>query len=305
MLKLLGMGTVVAVAAFGCGSEFSAQDSEDAGTLAEASNPVDIPNDAAIAPHDRAASIEADIGLPPQPDGAQLDGARDQAAEATVPCPGTGGPPGVRVGTYCIDSTEVTNRQYAVFLSQRNASTDKQPAVCAWNTDYVPSQDWPVAAGTDNWPVGFVDWCDAYAFCQWAGKRMCGKIGGGANSFDDFGKPNQSQWYRACSKNGAFRYPYGQNLDSKACNVVGSGIDHPVNVKELPGCQGGYDGIYDMVGNVEEWEDACTGASGANDTCRSRGLSYHFGAPDQGCALDDSDTRSGSFPDLGIRCCSD
>ena len=60
-----------------------------------------------------------------------------------------------------------------------------------------------------------------------------------------------------------------------------------------------------MVGNVEEWEDACTGNTGAMDTCRSRGLSYIYGAEEAGCSLDDSDGRSTSFPDLGIRCCSE
>jgi formylglycine-generating enzyme required for sulfatase activity len=310
MWSRVSLGTAV-VAAFGCGSAFSAQDSpgdaatqlsNGAGGVSDAAAMVFV--DAASPALDAAPSHDvlssADVGMP-----GQLDGARDQAAEAQVPCAGTGGPPGVRVGAYCIDATEVTNRQYAVFLTQRDAHTDKQPVVCAWNTDYQPSQDWPVAVGRDNWPVGYVDWCDAYAFCQWAGKRMCGKIGGGANAFSDFDKASQSQWYRACSKGGALRYPYGQDLDSKACNVPGSGIDHAVNVKELPGCQGGYPGVYDMVGNVEEWEDACNDTSGALDQCRSRGLSYLYGPTDQGCALDDSDTRSGSFPDLGIRCCSD
>ena len=193
----------------------------------------------------------------------------------------------MRVGGYCIDSTEVTNRQYAVFLANQQARVDNQPTACAWNTSYVPIQDWPVAAGRDNQPVGWVDWCDAYAFCRWAGKRMCGKIGGGANAFSDYDKPNLSQWYRACSKAGALRYPYGQDLDTKACNIAAANIDHPVNVKELPGCHGGYDGIYDMVGNVEEWEDACTGNTGAMDTCRSRGLSYIYGAEEAGCSLDD------------------
>ena len=128
----------------------------------------------------------------------------------------------------------MTNRQYAVFLANQQARVDNQPTACAWNTSYVPIQDWPVAAGRDNQPVGWVDWCDAYAFCRWAGKRMCGKIGGGPNAFSDYDKPNQSQWYRACSKAGAFRYPYGQDLDTKACNIAAANIDHAVNVKELP-----------------------------------------------------------------------
>ena len=40
-------------------------------------------------------------------------------------------------------------------------------------------------------------------------------------------------------------------------------------------CAGkGYDGLYDMSGNVAEREDPCTGTSGATDSCLQRGGSY-------------------------------
>jgi formylglycine-generating enzyme required for sulfatase activity len=305
----LGIG--VAVAAFGCGSAFSAQegmfDAEPGPNVAaEASMGTgDHPEGSATTQMEAASLVDASTVDVPPPMPAMDDASKDQAVEAAAPCAGTGGPPGVRVSTYCIDSTEVTNHQYAAFLASQMAHTDNQPAVCAWNTTYVPTQDWPAAPGRDNMPVGWVDWCDALAFCKWAGKRMCGKIGGGSIGFSDFDKADLSQWYRACSKNGTLRYPYGQTVDTKACNTNAAGINHAVNVKELPGCEGGYPGLFDMVGNVEEWEDACTGTTGSNDTCRSRGLSYIYGSPDQGCALDDADTRSATFPDLGIRCCSD
>src|SRR5262249_6416251 len=78
-------------------------------------------------------------------------------------------------GTFCIDATEVTNGAYKAFLA---ASPDPsaQPAFCGWNTDYSPSSFY----GPDDHPVVYVDWCDAYAYCEAAGKRLCGAIGGGA-----------------------------------------------------------------------------------------------------------------------------
>jgi formylglycine-generating enzyme required for sulfatase activity len=311
-----GLGAALVLTSVGCGSEFSANGGgNDASASAEgavspveaAAAPVDhldvpVDTDAATTVTDAAHDVSSADSPSVTP---ITDASKDQAAESGTPCPGTAGPQAVRIGAYCIDSTEVTNHQYATFLANRDPSTDKQPDVCAWNTSYVPSQDWPVAAGRDNQPVAYVDWCDAFAFCRWAGKRMCGKIGGGALTFDQFDNPTDSQWYRACSKSGAYRFPYGQDYDSQACNIAAAGINHPVDVKELPGCQGGYPGIYDMVGNVEEWEDGCTGQTGAQDTCRSRGLSFKYGQATDGCALDDSDTRSATYPDLGIRCCGE
>src|SRR5258706_13479923 len=116
MLGRVSLGTAVAVAAWGCGSAFSAQDDQKDASPAEASIGIEGPGDAPAAPSDGASQLDATTALP-----GQLDGAKDQAAEAAAPCAGTGGPPGVRVCTYCIDSTEVTNRQYAAFLANQEA----------------------------------------------------------------------------------------------------------------------------------------------------------------------------------------
>lgn len=72
-------------------------------------------------------------------------------------------------GAYCMDATEVTNADYAAFLAA-NPPTSGQVAWCAWNTSYLPPFGWP-ATGKENHPVVRVDWCDARAYCKWAGKR--------------------------------------------------------------------------------------------------------------------------------------
>ena len=130
-------------------------------------------------------------------------------------CPGSAGPTMVNVGSFCIDSTEVTNAQYAQFLSASVTpqSVTGNPSQCAFNASYVPSSDWP-ATGKDDVPVVYVDWCDALAFCSWAGKRLCGRIGGGANDYNEHDVAFVSQWYHACSANGTLVYPYGNTYSA-------------------------------------------------------------------------------------------
>jgi formylglycine-generating enzyme required for sulfatase activity len=98
---------------------------------------------------------------------------------------------------FWIDSTEVTRAQYRAWL-QTKPTYGGQPAECSWNDDYTPGCHWP-AGEEPNHPVVCVDWCDAYAYCQGVGKRLCGKIGGGPNGIDDYADATKSQWYYACS----------------------------------------------------------------------------------------------------------
>ena len=84
-------------------------------------------------------------------------------------------------GTYCMDSTEVTRDQYKAFAG---ISPSGQPAFCGWNTTYTPVQKTGGQCSKGEWPPGSngalpvvcVDWCDAYMFCKWAGKRLCSMI---------------------------------------------------------------------------------------------------------------------------------
>jgi len=91
-------------------------------------------------------------------------------------------------GTYGIDRTEVSRAQYAKFLVSKGSDTSGQPPYCEWNKSYDPASSvraaWP-PLDTGDHPVSQVDWCDAYAYCKWAQKRLCGKIGGGPGSLDD------------------------------------------------------------------------------------------------------------------------
>jgi len=204
--------------------------------------------------------------------------------------------------SYCIDRTEVTNAEYLTYLN--SPSIDPVPVgVCAWDTTHVPSAAWPPddpnAAAR---PVVYVDWCDAQAYCAWAGKRLCGRVGGGPVAHDPVAA---GEWYRACSGGTGLSYPYGNNYIGSACNGLDNGVGSTVAVGSKTTCVGGYAGIYDMSGNVLEWDDSCASSNGASDLCRVRGGSYEHGAANLVCANPDSTHRQDKLAQVGFRCCAD
>jgi len=126
----------------------------------------------------------------------------------------------VELDEFYMDSREVTNSQYGVFMEQTG---HRKPRY--WNdTKY----------NQVNQPVVGVDWNDAVAYAKWAGKRL----------------PTEAEWeYAARGGLVGKRYPGGDEISHDDANynwkvgkatVVGS---YPAN---------GY-GLYDMAGNVWEW----------------------------------------------------
>jgi formylglycine-generating enzyme required for sulfatase activity len=210
----------------------------------------------------------------------------------------------VNVGAFCIDVNEVTNGDYVAFLA--DAGAPSQPPECAWNDKLVPSQAWPAPPSAIFAPVAWVDWCDAWAYCAWAGKRLCGKIGGGSIGLADYVLVTSSAWFNACTHGGDRGYPYGTTYEAQRCNGADYRPDAGalVPVGTATGCVGGFPGIHDMSGNVEEWEDACGGASGASDMCRNRGGNFLSTPNGLACASDSQNARSFASGHTGFRCCS-
>jgi hypothetical protein len=103
-----------------------------------------------------------------------------------------------------MDATEVTNADYAVFLA---SGVPTEPSVythssCAFNSSFEPAPLGAPAAfdGTcpgflpeTRSPLTCVDWCDAWAYCAWAGKRLCG-----ASFGLPITEPSESVWRIAC-----------------------------------------------------------------------------------------------------------
>src|SRR6185295_16488134 len=120
-----------------------------------------------------------------------------------------------------------------------------------------------------KFPVVCVDFCDAFAYCALVGKRVCGAIGGGRGRFGSATDATSSQWFAACSGGGKHAYPYGDTYEGSACNGIDKG-GNLVDTGSIATCVGGYPGLFDMSGNVYEWEDACTGEQGTT-VCHVRG----------------------------------
>jgi hypothetical protein len=308
-------------------------------------------------------------------------------------CSGTGGtcscPTGMteaatNVGVpYCIDNYEVTFGQYNEFILA-SVAVDTQPAECKpWNMTFEPQglSTTPGTADEPN-PVTNVNWCDAYMYCQYLNKHLCGTIAlpktstsaavpGGQPVPDDGTSPNDEsvdEWYNACSNQGVNIYPYGNAYEPLACNGIdspaqnstgpvsdppgGSGyvvdtsgpicildnrcnnpIDQYQTVRSqqevscyvlaptmgaVPACGLAFEestcrnlnyGVFDMSGNVAEWENSCSGMNGESDTCNVRGGS--FDSPDGSssllCAMSATAQpplpRNNTTPDVGFRCC--
>jgi hypothetical protein len=133
-----------------------------------------------------------------------------------------------------IDATEVTRYQYMQFVAAAGQDTSGQPVYCAWNDSYEPAFLYPPSQLDYNKPVVGVDWCDAYAYCKHVGRRLCGKIGGGALISGDFAKPAQSQWMLACSKNGARVYPYGPTTIRPSATTPTTTSTRPTSISMPP-----------------------------------------------------------------------
>lgn len=175
-------------------------------------------------------------------------------AGASSKCPQGRGPAMIDVGAFCIDSTKVTQKQYLEFLDNLNGTVPLQSGECAANAELVAPD--PCSTG-DNHPVVCRDWCDAQAYCKWAGKHLCGKIGGGPVASDKFATPSESEWVFACSQAGTAKFPWG-NTNANMCEC--SGVACSQDVMSVSTCRGGaapYDQIWDQGRYPAEWVNSC------------------------------------------------
>jgi formylglycine-generating enzyme required for sulfatase activity len=216
---------------------------------------------------------------------------------------------------FAIDATEVTRAQYAAWLAT-SPSTNGQANVCSWNASFTPDATCmatvSVCQGAEcaQHPQPCVDMCDAAAYCTAVGKRLCGAIGGGPVSSTavdlSIDIASKSQWYNACTSNGVNQFTYGDSAVWGNCNDYLSFSKTTVPVASMPECQSpipGYAGVFDLIGNVSEWEDNCFGSAGQADMCTPRGFSFGAGAAMPMCRQYTYANRAAAYATIGFRCC--
>jgi len=239
---------------------------------------------------------------------AGMDAPNDVSSGDAAACPSGQGPTMIHVGPKtCIDSTEVTVAQYRAFVQAVDGGAPiTQPPECAFNTTVMPYNGVP-GTSKDNNPIAQINWCQAYAFCAWAGKSLCGGPDGGAVPFGSFALSSASLWTNACTNNGAQSYPYGSSFDAGACNLgaADGAAGSVLPVTQKAGCVGALPGLYDMVGNIKEWENSCSGTAGAADDCQRRGSGFdEANDPNGNCNWPETDTRDHQSYTSGVRCCA-
>jgi hypothetical protein len=132
-------------------------------------------------------------------------------------------------------------------------------------------------AGAQPW-VG-VRWADARDTCEAAGKRLC----------------SVEEWAAACAGPTESAYPYGDTCVRGQCNGTGTAAEA---AGSFASCEGGYPGLFDMTGNVQEWTSTCNASE-----CRMVGGGYQDDECASTCAGTVLINTMFEQADLGFRCC--
>jgi len=197
----------------------------------------------------------------------------------------------VHLDAYYMDQYQMTVSRYVKFIE----ATKREPPKF-WNEVRLPE-------GGDL-PVVGVDWLDAEAYCQWAGRRL----------------PTEAEWEKAARGADGRKYPWGNEEPTSRHANFGKQEKDELPLTPVGRYEAGKSpyGIYDMAGNVWEWtadwydENYYRQSAPRNPQGPSQGLSKatRGGAWDRHQFNLRAANRSGMTPtnrlkSLGFRCAQD
>jgi formylglycine-generating enzyme required for sulfatase activity len=154
----------------------------------------------------------------------------------------------VTLASYWIDQTEVTNRQFGLFVQATTYQTEaeKLGSGSTYNgSEWVDTKGafWkqPNGPGSDlngkqEHPVVQVSWNDATAYCKWAERKL----------------PTEAQWELAARGTDGRIYPWEKGAPDATLLNFNMNIKDTTAVGSYPKGVSPY-GALDMAGNVWEW----------------------------------------------------
>ncbi len=136
----------------------------------------------------------------------------------------------VTLDDYWIDQSEVTNFQYAKCVADDGACTPPSATRSENRYDYYGGSEFY------NYPVIYVNWDQANAYCSWAERRL----------------PTEAEWEKSARGTDGRTYPWGnESPDARLLNY-NANVGDTTEVWKYPDGRSLY-GAYDMAGNIWEW----------------------------------------------------
>ena len=130
------------------------------------------------------------------------------------------------LNAYWIDQTEVSNGMYKQCVT---AGGCESPFYYPGDNPFYENSSY------DSYPVVYINWQSAQAYCEWAGRRL----------------PSEAEWEKAARGPDGPTYPWGDSAPSLSLANYGGYVGHPLPVERYLEGASPY-GVLNLAGNVRE-----------------------------------------------------